>query len=122
MLGGAPGAAPHGGRTGAEGGAHEPVPLLPLAQRAPLLGAVGTPVLWGPGGLKLPHLAFHSQEVWLQRLRAPARLRPAVGERILMRYSPRPLEGDKRYCRTRGGPDRPRRRGCRLRSHRDTEA
>ena len=30
--------------------------------------------------LQLPHPASHCQEMWLKRLRAPGRLRPAIGE------------------------------------------
>ena len=44
-------------------------------------------------GLQLPHLAAHCQEMWLKGLRAPARLRPAIGERFFMSYFLRPAGG-----------------------------
>ena len=50
--------------------------------------------------LQLLHVAAHCQEMWLKRLRAPARLRPAIGERYLMSYFPPPPlgGGGGRYC------------------------
>ena len=45
--------------------------------------------------LQLPHLAAHCQDMWLKRLRVPARLWPAGGERFLMDHFPRPPEGEQ---------------------------
>ena len=38
-------------------------------------------------------LATHCRDSWVRRLRAPARMRPPLGDRFLMDYFPRPLEG-----------------------------
>ena len=43
--------------------------------------------------LQLMRLATHFQDLWVRRLRAPARMRPPPGDRFLMDYFPRPLEG-----------------------------
>ena len=42
--------------------------------------------------LQLMRLATHCQDSWVRRLRAPARMRPPLGDRFLMDYFPRPLE------------------------------
>ena len=44
-------------------------------------------------------LATHCRDSWVRRLRAPARMRPPLGDRFLMDYFPRPLEGRRPYCR-----------------------
>ena len=41
----------------------------------------------------LMRLATHCRDSWVRRLRAPARMRPPLGDRFLMDYYPRPLEG-----------------------------
>ena len=38
-------------------------------------------------------LATHCRDSWVRPLRAPARMRPQLGDRFLMDYFPRPLEG-----------------------------
>ena len=38
-------------------------------------------------------LATHCRDSWVRRLRAPARMRPPLGDSFLMDYFPRPLEG-----------------------------
>ena len=38
-------------------------------------------------------LATHCRDTWLRHLWAPARIRPQLGDRFLMDYYPRPLEG-----------------------------
>ena len=43
--------------------------------------------------LQLMRLATHYRDSWVRRLRAPARMRPPLGDRFLMNYFPRPLEG-----------------------------
>ena len=43
--------------------------------------------------LQLMRLAAHCRNSWVRRLRAPARMRPPLGNRFLMDYFPRPLEG-----------------------------
>ena len=43
--------------------------------------------------LQLMRLATHCWDSWVRRLRAPARMRPPLGNRFLMDYFPRPLEG-----------------------------
>ena len=44
--------------------------------------------------LQLMRLATHCRDSWVRRLRAPARMRPPLGDRFLMDYFPRPLEGE----------------------------
>ena len=43
--------------------------------------------------LQLMRLATHCRDSWVRRLRAPARMRPPLGDRLFMDYFPRPLEG-----------------------------
>ena len=43
-------------------------------------------------GTRLP-LGEHCRDSWVRCLRAPARMRPPLGDRFLMDYYPRPLEG-----------------------------
>ena len=43
--------------------------------------------------LQLMRLATHCRDSWVRRLRAPARMRPPLGDRFLMDYFPRPLKG-----------------------------
>ena len=43
--------------------------------------------------LQLMRLATHCRDSWVRRLRAPACMRPPLGDRFLMDYFPRPLEG-----------------------------
>ena len=43
--------------------------------------------------MQLLRLADHCRNAWIRRLRAPARMRPAAGDRFLADYFPRPLEG-----------------------------
>ena len=43
--------------------------------------------------LQLMCLATHCRDSWVRRLRAPARMRPPLGDRFLMDYFPRPLDG-----------------------------
>ena len=49
-------------------------------------------------------LATHCRDSWVQRLRAPARMWPPLGDRFLMDYFPRPLEPPPPYSRMPGGP------------------
>ena len=72
--------------------------------------------------LQLLHLAVHCREMWLKRLRAPARLQPAIGEHFLMSYFPRPPEEGKRCRCMRGGCGLPWRRVSPWRPLRRTEA
>ena len=43
--------------------------------------------------LQLMRLATHCRDSWVRRLRAPACMRPPLGDRFLMDYYPCPLEG-----------------------------
>ena len=43
--------------------------------------------------LQLMRLATHCRDSWVRRLRAPARMRPPLGDRFQMDYFPSPLEG-----------------------------
>ena len=43
--------------------------------------------------LRLMRPATHYRDSWVRRLRAPARMRPPLGDRFLMDYYPRPLQG-----------------------------
>ena len=43
--------------------------------------------------LQLMHPATHCRDMWVRRLRTAARIRPPLGDRFLMVYYPRPLEG-----------------------------
>ena len=43
--------------------------------------------------LQLMRLATHCRDSWVWRLRASTRMRPLIGDRFLMDYFPRPLEG-----------------------------
>ena len=43
--------------------------------------------------LQLMRLATHCRDSWFRRLRALARMRAPLGDRFLMDYFPRPLEG-----------------------------
>ena len=43
--------------------------------------------------LQLMRLATHCRDLWVRRLRAPARMRPPLGDHFLMDYYPRPLAG-----------------------------
>ena len=43
--------------------------------------------------LQLMRLATHCRDSWVRRLRAPARMRLPLGDRFLVDYFPRPLEG-----------------------------
>ena len=58
-------------------------------------------------------LATHCRDSWVRPLRAPARMRPQLGDRFLMDYFPRPLEGGGRRfscmpeAPARTGPKRP---------------
>ena len=63
---------------------------------------------WEEMALELPHLAAQCQEMWLKQLRAPARLRPAFGERFLMSFFPPPPLDGHRMSGVHGAP---RRRG-----------
>ena len=50
-------------------------------------------------------LATHCRDSWVRPLRAPARMRPQLGDRFLMDYFPRPLEGGgRRFSCMPGGP------------------
>ena len=68
--------------------------LLLGAGRSPLPEAT-IPYFMARGemALQLPHLAAHCKEMWLKRLRAPARLRP-IGERFLLSPPPPPSSPD----------------------------
>ena len=46
--------------------------------------------------LQLHGLALHLQEIWLDQLRAPARIQPGAAECFLMAYSPPP--SGRRAC------------------------
>ena len=57
--------------------------------------------------LQLMRLAAHCRDSWIRRLRAPARMRPPLGDRFLMDYFLRPLEGGPPplpYARTQSVP------------------
>ena len=55
--------------------------------------------------LQLMRLATHYRDLWVLPLRVPARMRPLLGDRFLMHYFPRLLEGGGGFCsRMPGGP------------------
>ena len=88
-------AALHGGRTAPARGPERPLPCTHPAGGPPVCGAAGAAFFRRQGDmvLQLLDLALHLQAMWLDRLRAPACVRPGGAKRFLMAYFPRPPEG-----------------------------